>query len=144
FAHSLGVTIAHDFLFGLFNTEHAPHFVTQKQGSAKATSWFRAWRKKAQAGELKLGGFACAASQLPLMVMRKQALVTRLRNSQGIDPRDIGVLATGGIQWKIFYDIDDVLGFASRGLYSPNNAIMDIQVNCGGTPQDAHGGYWTN
>jgi hypothetical protein len=43
---------------------------------------------------------------------------------------------------EILYDIDDLLGFASRNLYSPNDAIMDIQVNCGALPQSAHVGYW--
>src|SRR5438093_1063760 len=40
--------------------------------------------------------------------------------------------------------VHDVLGFSSRNLYSPNEAMMDIQVDVGDTPQSAHTGYWKN
>jgi hypothetical protein len=75
--------------------------------------------------------------------MRKQAMVDKLFKHQGLDPVDIGVVSSG-IQWKFFYDIDDLLGFASRNLYSPNHAIMDIQVDSGDSPLNAHVGYWEN
>jgi hypothetical protein len=143
FGHSLGVTIVHDFLFGLFKKGHVSDFVQKYQGGAWASQEFQKWRDKAQNGELTLGGLACAASQLPLMVMRKQVMIDKLFNHEGLEPADIGVVSTG-IQWKFFYDIDDLLGFASRNLYSPNNAIMDIQVDCGDQPQTAHVGYWEN
>jgi hypothetical protein len=143
FGHSLGVTIVHDFLFGLFKRGHVSDFVEGYQGGVWASQEFQKWRNKAQNGELTLGGLACAASQLPLMVMRKQVMIDKLFNHEGLDPADIGVVSPG-IQWKFFYDIDDLLGFASRNLYSPNNAIMDIQVNSGALPQSAHVGYWEN
>ena len=143
FGHSLGVTVIHDFLFGLFNKSHPPDFVEKYQGGDWASQEFQKWRNKAQNGELTLGGLACAASQLPLMVMRKQAMVDKLFKHQGLDPVDLGVVSSG-IQWKFFYDIDDLLGFASRNLYSPNHAIMDIQVDSGDSPLNAHVGYWEN
>ena len=143
FGHSLGVTIVHDFLFGLFNRNHEPDFVRHYQGGAWASEEFRKWRNKAQAGELTVGGLSFAASQLPLMVMRKQAMIDRLFDHQGLDPADIGVTSSG-IQMKFFYDIDDLLGFSSRNLYHPNDAMMDIQVNAGASPQSAHVGYWNN
>jgi hypothetical protein len=143
FGHSLGVTVIHDFLFGLFNQSHPPDFVEKYQGGDWASQEFQKWRNKAQNGELTLGGLACAASQLPLMIMRKQAMVDKLFKHQGLDPVDIGVVSSG-IQWKFFYDIDDLLGFASRNLYSPNHAIMDIQVDSGDSPLNAHVGYWEN
>ena len=77
------------------------------------------------------------------MVMRKQIMIDKLFSHQGLDPGDIGVVSTG-IQVKFFYDIDDVLGFSGRNLYSPNDAMMDIQVDVGDTPQSAHTGYWKN
>ena len=143
FGHSLGVTVIHDFLFGLFKPGHVPDFVQQYQGGAWASEEFQKWRNKAQNGELTLGGLASAASQLPLMVMRKQVMIDKLFNHVGLNPTDIGVVSTG-IQWKIFYDIDDLLGFASRNLYNPNHAIMDIQVDSGDLPLGAHVGYWEN
>ncbi len=143
FGHSLGVTIVHDFLFGLFKKDHEPDFVKHNQGGPWTSPEFQKWRDKAQTGELTVGGVALAASQLPLMVMRKQVMIDKLFSHQGLDPGDIGVVSTG-IQVKFFYDVDDVLGFSSRNLYSPNHAMMDIQVDVGDTPQSAHTGYWKN
>jgi hypothetical protein len=143
FGHSLGVTIVHDFLFGLFKKGHVSDFVEKYQGGVWASEEFKKWQRKAENGELTLGGLACAASQLPLMVMRKQLMIDKLFAHQGLDPADVGVVSTG-IQWKFFYDIDDVLGFSSRNLYSPNHSIMDIQVNSGDLPLSAHVGYWEN
>jgi hypothetical protein len=143
FGHSLGVTIVHDFLFGLFKKDHEPDFVKHNQGGPWTSTEFQKWRDKAQNGELTVGGVALAASQLPLMVMRKQVMIDKLFSHQGLNPADSGVVSTG-IQVKLFYDVDDVLGFSSRNLYSPNNAMMDIQVDVGDTPQSAHTGYWKN
>jgi hypothetical protein len=143
FGHSLGVTIVHDFLFGLFKKDHEPDFVKHNQGGPWTSPEFQKWRDKAQSGELTVGGVALAASQLPLMVMRKQVMIDKLFSHQGLNPADIGVVSTG-IQVKFFYDVDDVLGFPSRNLYSPNDAVMDIQVDVGDTPQSAHTGYWKN
>ena len=143
FGHSLGVTIVHDFLFRLFKNGHESDFVKYDQGGEWASKEFQKWRAKAQNGELTLGGLAFAASQLPLMVMRKQVMIDKLFKHEGFDPADIGVVSSG-IQVKFFYDVDDALGFSSRNLYSPNNAIMDIQVNSGDLPETTHTGYWDN
>ncbi|MET0591187.1 MAG: hypothetical protein ABW133_00705 [Polyangiaceae bacterium] len=160
FAHSLGVAIAHDFLYGLFNRDpdYCPGFVKEKQGSSEeAEQRFLRWRKKAQAGELSLGGFAAAASQLPLLLMRSQKIVTTFYDAKrasnagqkpiGVDPRDIGIAQSARPQWTIFYDTDDLLGFPSRGLYtlpdgSAHPAIVDCQVNTGWEPMSAHLRYW--
>jgi hypothetical protein len=157
FAHSLGVAIAHDFLFGLFNRDpqYCPGFVKEKQGSSEeAERRFLEWRSKAQSGQLSLGGFAAAASQLPLLLMRSQHVVTTFyeakratdagRTAIGIDARDIGIARP---QWTSFYDTDDLLGFPSRGLYtlpdgSSHPAIVDFQVNTGWEPMSAHLRYW--
>jgi hypothetical protein len=147
FAHSLGVTLAHDFLFGLFNTLKTPDFVLDDAGGdpevERSQQRYQAWRDKAQNGTLSLGGFSSAASQIPLFVMRKPALIDRLFRREGIDATQIGI-RNNGVQWKIFYDIDDILGFATRDLYAPNEGIMDWQVDCGNQPLDAHIGYWQN
>lgn len=142
FGHSLGVTVCHDFLYGLFNPDknYRPGFVSQ--GSPDAVERFLYWRGRAQTGNLKLGSLATAASQLPLFVMRVQKLVNRLADGLPLDVKDIGIVRTDRIQWKIFYDVDDILGFATRRIYAPNQAIMDIQVNCSWEPLKAHTGYW--
>ncbi len=139
---SLGVTLTHDFLYGLFAPDHLPGFY--QQGHYDDVQRFQKWRQKAQAGELKLGSLTSTASQLPLFVMRKQKLVNLLAAKQLLDVNDIGIINGDGIKWKIFYDIDDLLGFCTRRLYNAPDAIMEFQVDSGDNPGDAHNGYWTN
>ncbi|MBI4431478.1 MAG: hypothetical protein HY587_07180 [Candidatus Omnitrophica bacterium] len=144
FAHSMGATLSHDFLFGLFAPGHDPGFIKEKQGSGEARDHYQWWRKKAQAGELKLGSLASAASQLPLFLMRKVRFVEQFYDGQLLDSSVIGVTGNDRIRWKIFYDIDDALGFPSRRLYRETPVIVDIQVNCSALPEGAHTGYWQN
>ena len=143
-SHSLGVAVAHDFLYGLFAPGHAPDFATGAgQGSERGQDMFRSWRTRAQSGALKLGTFLSMASQLPLFVLRKQALVDQLHEERLLDPGVIGVSGTH-VQWVVFYDIDDILGFATRRLYDPATGIKEIQVDAGDLPSTAHTGYWEN
>jgi hypothetical protein len=143
-SHSLGVAVAHDFLYGLFAPGHAPDFATGSgQGSARGQDLFRGWRARAQSGALGLGTFVSMASQLPLFVLRKQALVDRLHAGSLLDPGVIGVSGTH-VQWVVFYDIDDILGFATRRLYEPATGIKEVQVDAGDLPPTAHTGYWKN
>ena len=143
-SHSLGVAVAHDFLYGLFAPGHEPDFATGPgQGTARAQDRFRSWRTKAQSGALKLGTFVSMASQLPLFVLRKQTLVDRLHEGKLLDSGVIGVNGSH-VQWLVFYDIDDVLGFATRRLYDTATGIKEIQVDSGDLPSTAHTGYWEN
>jgi hypothetical protein len=143
---SLGVTLTHDFLYGLFNRDenYQPDFVEEHQGNDRDVERFKMWRKKSQNGELKLGSLTSTASQLPLFVMRKQKMVDLLSNNNFLQATDIGIVESDRVKWKLFYDIDDLIGFASRGLYDLDNAIMDIQVDSGDNPGDAHINYWKN
>lgn len=142
--HSLGVTLAHDFLYGLFAKNHEPDFVKDKQGSAKALDLFNKWRKRAQNGRLHLGTLISTASQLPILVMRKQGLVDKLFRQELLDPVDIGIMDQTTVRWLIFYDIDDILGFPTRRMYKPTNAIKEIQVDSGDRPDHSHTKYWEN
>ncbi|NJM74898.1 MAG: hypothetical protein HC852_02905 [Acaryochloridaceae cyanobacterium RU_4_10] len=141
---SLGVTLTHDFLYGLFNPneDYIPGFYVQ--GDEVNVARFKKWRQKAQTQELKLGSLTSTASQLPLFSMRNQVLVNRLANRQLFDARDIGILDSNQIQWQLFYDLDDLLGFGTRRLYSCGNAIREYQVDTGDNPGDAHTSYWKN
>lgn len=147
-AHSLGVTIAHDFLYALFGRQHDPEFPRPNDGgeiklAAPTKSLQDIWREEAEAKRLKLGTFLCFASQLPLFVMRKQALVQKLARGERLDPRVIGVdPSREKPQWAIFYDSDELLGFATRPLYEETRAIVDIRMNSGLHPYSAHVGYW--
>lgn len=149
FSHSLGVTVTHDFLFGLFNRKEGynPGFVADNQASDDAhEALFQKYRDKTKPDvkELSLGSWSCAASQLPLFVMRKQKLVDDLALDDPLDPKRIGIDAEGPTQWQLFYDVDDPLGFTTRNLYKDNHTIKEIQVDVGDLPDSAHTGYWTN
>lgn len=145
-AHSLGVTVAHDFLYALFGdsdpfwpadsnqpTDLAPALLEQQ----------KSWRQAAKDKRLRLGTFISFASQLPLFMMRKRAIVDMLAAHRKLDPSVIGVDPTRQTpQWVIFYDSDELLGFATKPLYEHTRAIQDIHVNSGLEPLGAHLGYW--
>jgi hypothetical protein len=76
--------------------------------------------------------------------MRTQHLVDTLFNQELLDPAVIGILDQSTTHWLIFYDIDDVLGYATRRLYYSTPAIKDIQLDTGDWPDKAHHRYWEN
>lgn len=150
FGHSLGVTVAFDFLFGLFAPSESwaarqPDFATDPGVPDALRERYLLWRSRAAEGRLKLGGKASAASQLPLLLLRKQRLVDLLTEPNArIDASVIGIRDDGAPQWLLFYDVDDVLGFPTRPLFTPERALHEIEVRTGLEPLSAHLGYWRN
>ena len=142
-AHSLGVTVAHDFLYGLFGKRDIPDYLGQA-ASAEDQNDYLLWRERAGRRQLRFGSFVSMASQLPLFVMRKQLLVDRLAAGGVLDPLAIGLEPSGQVQWLIVYDVDDALGFATRELYGNRPELRQVQVDVGDTPVNAHMNYWTN
>lgn len=142
---SLGVTLTHDFLFGLFNKDpnYEPGFLNQAATEADKQD-FLSWREKAQKGELRLGSLTSTASQLPILLMRSQNVVDSFANKKLLDATDIGITDPDRICWNIFYDIDDLLGFGTRRLYNHGRAIQEFQVDTGDNPGNAHTNYWKN
>lgn len=148
-AHSLGVTVAFDFLFGLFAPDSAytngvPDFVTENQGLPAAVEAYSFWRQRAQQGSLIMASKSSTGGQLPLMMMRKQKLVNMLATRELLDPRVISIPQDGPPRWKIFYDVDDVLGYPTRRLFQAGASIEEYQVNTGWRPDLAHSQYWEN
>jgi hypothetical protein len=142
--HSLGVTIAHDFLFGLFNPPpYVPGFLAYASATPAEKAAFTAWRARAQAGTLTLGSFTATASQLPITLMRNQALIDQVFNGQLLDPGVVGVVGNQ-VRWQLFYERDDILGFPSRSLYHPASAIREVQVSTAFLPPETHTAYWTD
>jgi hypothetical protein len=141
--HSLGVTVAHDFLYGLFGKPDEPHFLGQAARPEDSED-YALWRTKARNKELLLGSFTSMASQLPLFALRKQSLVNDLAAGKLLDPSVIGVVPDGQTQWLVVYDVDDPLGFATRELYGDRPEVRQVQVDAGDTPIAAHTSYWTN
>jgi hypothetical protein len=148
-AESLGATVAFDFLFGLFapDTEFpdgTPGFVREAQASPEAIEAYTFWRARAQAGSLILGSKSTTGAQIPLLTMRKQRLVDQLSTGELLDPTVIGVPRDGPPRWKIFYDVDDVLGFPTRRLFDAHGSIQEYQVDTDWRPDLAHLRYWKN
>jgi hypothetical protein len=137
----LGVTVAHDFLYGLFGKPTQPDFLGQAARREDSADYL-IWREKAQASQLLLGSFTSMASQLPLFAVRKQAVVDLLAQGKVLDPSVIGIVPNGQTQWLIVYDVDDPLGFATRELYGDHPEVRQVQVDAGDTPLRAHTGYW--
>jgi hypothetical protein len=142
-AHSLGVTVAHDFLYGLFGKFDAPDYLAQTNSTIDRQD-YEYWRARAALGQLIVGSFVNMASQLPLFVLRKQKLVTQLAEGKVLSPSDIGigVGADQAVRWLVMYDVDDVLGFATRELYGNHASIRQVQVDSGDSPIGAHTEYW--
>ncbi len=146
-AGSLGATVAFDFLYGLIAPRATPpDFVAQRQGDAIAREQFTFWRQRAQlpVPTLVLGSKTTTGAQIPLMMMRSLHVVQLLAQGQRLDPRVIGVPQSGPPKWRIFYDVDDILGFPTRRLFEAQGTIQDYEVETGLYPTDAHGKYWTN
>lgn len=167
-AHSLGVTVAHDFLFGLFAPYHLPDFAAPED-TPEATRpdilrdgdeyrhdkrRFAFWRAAAQRGaarhndsedlgpRLSVAGLITTGGQLALMMLRTQAMVDRMAAGETLDPTLLGLPREGKPIWYNFYDVDDVLGFPCHRLYAVPT-IMDFQVNTG-LLEKAHSRYWTS
>ena len=155
--HSLGSTVLFDFLFGLFASPSfyrqggepalAEHADAEEKAEARdAESRYAFWRSQAerqdQAGRLKLGSLTTLGGQIPFFFMRKQALIDQLARSERLDPENIGVPRQGPPTWKIFYDVDDVLGYPVRGLFEAEGSIRQYQVDSHFLPHLAHTRYW--
>src|SRR5262249_32603345 len=144
-AHSLGVALAHDFLYGLFArqlSKGTPDFLEQAEelGLPHLKDEFAFWRAPAQADppELALGSFSASAPQLAILLLRSAVVVKRLHAGDFVDATLLGIRGDR-VQWKLFYDIDDILAFRARNLYEPGGAIEEFQVNSG-NPVTAHTG----
>lgn len=160
-AHSLGVTIATDFLYGLFSPqtillENEPQkrqdptlFITKARDEnlehlrKEVIDRYKFWRAPKNASRLELGSIVSLASQLPLLLLSKQRVVDELFAGRTLSLEDIGIPEhTNQILWKIFHDIDDLLAFPTGCLYGDHRAIKDFQVDSGNYPNIAHTDYW--
>lgn len=141
--HSLGATVAFDFLYGLFARssnlgDRRPDLADDPDYGDECMRW----RGKLENGSLHLGSMASMASNLPILLLRSQTVVERFYHQQKLDPQVVGVDPGAGVRWKSFYDIDDVLAFPIREIFSPNDGIVDVQVDTGDRPDTAHTNYW--
>jgi hypothetical protein len=141
--HSLGATVAYDFIYGLFAPlsnwgDLRPDFADDPDYGNE----YLRWREKKENGSLHLGSLTSMASTLPILLLRSQTVVNRFFSGQILDPQVVGVYPGQGIRWKSFYDIDDILAFPVRELFGSNEGIVDVQVDTGDLPDATHSGYW--
>lgn len=149
-AQSLGVTVAFDFLFGLFASDRhfpggVPGFVRENQDDPLLQPFIEAyefWRERRKDGGLILGSMSSTGGQLPLMMMRKQALVERMARGERLDPQVIGIEPGDPLKWKLFYDADDALGFPARRIFESQRAVQEYEVDTHWRPDLAHTLYW--
>ena len=142
--HSLGVTLCHDFLYGLFASEHDPDFLKEENSNITTREQYDTWRQKAKANELQLGSLTSTASQLAIFLMRSQSVVNLFANETRLQASDIGITDTAPIKWNLFYDVDDVLAYGTRKLYDNETAIQEIQIDTSDNVRSVHGKYWIN
>lgn len=136
-AISLGVTIGFEFLRSIF----ASH-----GGTAVANGRFGELRTMVGTHKLQLGSFTCAASQLPLLLLRDVDVVKSLAAGNRLDPSLIGISGTD-TRWLLFHDENDILSMPTKPLFSPDVAIKEIAVNNDHGSLDfvaSHTGYWQN
>jgi hypothetical protein len=148
-AHSLGNAVAHDFLYGIFNSKKTSDFSSGQVANRVHRKTFLDLRQMAKGSQARVtfGSFSSMASPMPFFVVRKQGMVDRLaKGGSSLDAAHIGIRGKqGGLRWKIFYDKDDLLGFPTRNLYQdPHGAIGDFNVSTGSMPIVAHRSYWGN
>lgn len=141
---SLGVTLCHDFLYGLFASQHQSGFIGEHQGSPEAEAKYELWHEKAKNGDLKLGSMTSTASQIAILAMRKQKMVDILASEENLKASDIGITSPSPVKWQLFYDVDDVLAYGTRGLYDNPDAIREIQVDNNDNILTVHSSYWKN
>ena len=139
-AISLGVTIAHEFLRGIFSDEaHLEHGVGA----------FSDLRHMVGQHRLELGSLICAASQLPLLLLRSGLVVETMAAGGLLDPAEIG-LRESRQQWLLFHDENDLLSLPTRALYRQDAQAGSIEevrvVNEHGSLGfvASHTGYWRN
>jgi hypothetical protein len=82
------------------------------------------------------------ASTLPILLLRSQSVVDRFYHQQTLDRQVVGVDAHAGVRWKSLYDIENVLAIPIREIFSPNEGVVDAQVDTGDRPDTAHTSYW--
>lgn len=148
-AASLGVSIAYDLLSNIFN--QAPSF--------RPPDEFNKLRKLALPSgqgllggkpKIELGTFVCAASQLPLLLLRKQEYVDLMARKDSISPSVIGFKGDHKQAWILFHDDNDVLSFKTKPLFTPSDDVVEIEVenqrsdNIVNRFVDSHTGYWSN
>ena len=147
-AHSLGNAIAHDFLYGIFNSRKDPDFAKGPVSNKAHRRTYRELRElsKGRGARVSFGSFSSMASPMPFFVVRNQSMVNLLAKKGRLDASQIGIrVKQRDLQWKVFYDKYDLLAFPTRNLYrDPNGSIGDYNVSTGWLPLSAHLGYWGN
>jgi hypothetical protein len=149
-AASLGVSIGYEFLSNIFDqfpriSPPADYAGLRELAMASMQVPVRSSPK------IQLGTFLCVASQLPLLLLRKQEYINLMAAGGQIDPSVIGLRAGRTQSWTIFHDVNDVLSFRTKALFKPSENIVEIDDIKNYRPPGlverfgaSHTGYWEN
>lgn len=152
--HSLGVSVANDFLHCMFSPQSArlkgqkdprlPRFFRTdvlRQRRAETLERLTWWRENAHQ-RLELGAIASLGTPLPLMLLRSQRVVDQLATSNNLPVDEVGIpVDAREIVWKNFYDDLDPLSLPLRPLFGDHAAVQDVQVRSGDDPWGTNA-YW--
>lgn len=152
--HSMGVSIANDFLHALFSPRSSR---LKGQSEVRLPRFFRTdvlrqrreltlerltWWREHGGERLELGAIASLGSPLPLLLVRSQRVVDLLATSNHLPVDEIGILPEcKEILWKNFYDDLDPLSLPVRPLFGNHAAVQDVQVRSGEDPWSSQA-YW--
>lgn len=150
FAESLGVSIGFEFLSLLFGPAlkgHQLEDVLEDEDLAFYQAASSSARKL-----FTLGTFVAAASQLPLLLQRRQHAIEQLARIGYLDPSHIGLTPTcDRPRWLLFHDPRDILSMPTKPLFGHCPWIQEEWVEnrvSAVAPADrfeeTHNGYWCN
>ena len=143
--HSLGVTIGFEFLLSIFSdAQYVSSYFAQKDDETSVSEgslnralsfqmtsvtaqenveFYSRWRQR-----FIFGSFIATASQLPLLLQRRQVVIDSLANEQQLDPRIIGITGDPRYRWLLFHDPRDLLSFNTKILFSDEDSIVETEV----------------
>lgn len=146
FAESLGVTIGFEFFSLLFGPARKGHELGDVL-DPHDLAFFRA-----SASAFVFGSFVSAASQLPLLLQRRQHVIEQFANGSHLDPAHMGILSSCACpRWLLFHDPRDILSMPTRVLFGDCPWILEEWVENQVTAmapadrfEETHHGYWMN
>jgi len=130
-AHSLGGGVSHDLLYNLFSPNANP----------KEDNPYIPLRALIAQHGVEMGAWITIETQIPLFMMRTQALVDRFFNNEKLDLVDIGLHRDNDKirRWLNIYERDDLLGFPATALYKdPQGVALQYQADVSFRPDKAH------
>ncbi len=144
--HSLGVTIGFELVVSLIAEQRvvesyfgypgshggstvgpidrAECYLMRNDASQPSRDFYKQWE-----GKVVLGSFISTASQLPLLLQRRQDIINTLADGKHIDAgKYIGLGDDSERRWLLFHDPRDLLSFHTKMLFAETPNIVETVV----------------